>query len=281
VRFEEIGLDDGEGVTGFLRVPVVVFGAGAWAGSVSAGAVAGCCGDGAGQGVAWLIGVVCAVGAGQVGAEVGAGQAQDGGEGDLVGVDAVEGGVRGQVAKNVVDDQKCPDLLTDELRAAGTQYGPGSAQRLLQSQVRYFNLPSFRIQRGQGCGIDGTDLLRRALVDLLPEDSVIEAARRIRGLGVKVGIFSNSLGLEPYNPYESWKLEENYDTVLISEHYHMRKPDPEIYAIMLDLMQLPAEDCVFVDDTAHNLPPAERLGMTVILATNPAATITQLREFFG
>jgi putative hydrolase of the HAD superfamily len=130
-------------------------------------------------------------------------------------------------------------------------------------------------------GTDSRDLLRRALLDLAPEPSVIEAARQLRESGVKVGILTNSLGLEPYDPYEPWHLDENFDAVLISEHYRMRKPDTEIYTIMLDLLQLPAHDCVFVDDTPRNLPPAEQLGMAVILAAEPASTVAQIQELFG
>ncbi|MDJ0344991.1 protein-L-isoaspartate(D-aspartate) O-methyltransferase [Streptomyces sp. H10-C2] len=48
-------------------------------------------------------------------------------------------------------------------------------------------------------GIDGTDLLGRVLVDLHPEASVIAAARAARAAGIKVGILSNSLGMEPYD----------------------------------------------------------------------------------
>ncbi|HEV2639302.1 MAG TPA: HAD-IA family hydrolase [Actinocrinis sp.] len=133
---------------------------------------------------------------------------------------------------------------------------------------------------GELLGIDGADLLRRALADLAPEPSVIEAAGRLRAAGVRVGILSNSTGLDPFNPYLPWRLEENFDAVLISEHYRMRKPDLEIYTTMLGLMGLPAEECVFVDDTRHNLPPAQSLGMAVILAADPEATVARLAELF-
>lgn len=61
----------------------------------------------------------------------------------------------------------------------------------------------------------------------------------------------------------------------------MRKPDPELYRIMLGLMDLPGEACVFVDDTARNLPPAEELGIAAILAENPADTIAQMEAVLG
>ncbi|MBO3741754.1 HAD-IA family hydrolase [Actinoplanes flavus] len=130
-------------------------------------------------------------------------------------------------------------------------------------------------------GIDGTNLLGRVLEDLHPEPTVIAAAQAARAAGIRVGIFSNSLGTAPYDVYAGYDLDRLYDAVLISEHYNMRKPDPAIYTIILDLMRLPGEACVFVDDTARNLVPAEGLGIVTILATDPADTIAQMEAQFG
>jgi putative hydrolase of the HAD superfamily len=130
-------------------------------------------------------------------------------------------------------------------------------------------------------GIDGTDLLARVLEDLRPEPMMIAAARTARAAGIKVGIFSNSLGSGPHDVYAGYDLATNYDVTLISEDYKLRKPDPEIYALMLDLMRLPAESCVFVDDTPHNLPPAEALGIATVLAREPSATLAQLELLLG
>jgi len=69
--------------------------------------------------------------------------------------------------------------------------------------------------------------------------------------------------------------------VLISEDYKLRKPDAELYTAMLGLMELPGEACVFVDDTARNLPPAEALGVTTILAKDPADTIARMEATLG
>jgi putative hydrolase of the HAD superfamily len=134
---------------------------------------------------------------------------------------------------------------------------------------------------GEILGIDGTNLLERVLADLHPEPSVIAAAQAARAAGVKVGILSNSLGMQPCDPYAPYDLAANYDAVLISEHYRMRKPDPEIYKIILDLMDMPGEACVFVDDTVRNLPPAAELGIATVLAVDPANTIRQIEDLFG
>jgi putative hydrolase of the HAD superfamily len=134
---------------------------------------------------------------------------------------------------------------------------------------------------GELLGVDGENLLGRALEQLRPEPSLIAAARAAREAGIRVGIFSNSLGLEPCDPYQGYDLEANYDAVLISEHHRARKPDPQLYLTMLELMELPGEVCVFVDDSAHNLPPAQELGIATVHAVAPAETVRQLEALLG
>ena len=137
-------------------------------------------------------------------------------------------------------------------------------------------------QMGAVLDIDGEDLLRRVLADLRPEPQMIAAAQAARAAGVLVGIFTNSLGLEPYDIYEGYDIHTAYDAVLISEHYRARKPDPELYPVMLDKMGLPGSQCVFVDDTARNLVPFEEFGVAKVLAQDdPAATVAQVEALLG
>ncbi|MEW1633514.1 HAD family phosphatase [Streptomyces sp. NPDC093801] len=127
-------------------------------------------------------------------------------------------------------------------------------------------------------GIDGANLMGRALATLSPEKRVVDAARQIREAGLKTAILSNSMGLAPFNPYAPWDLDANHDVVVLSEHHRMRKPEPEIYQLTLDQLGLPAARCIFVDDSAANLAPAQDLGMTTIHATNPEHTVGELRR---
>ncbi|MFV8132983.1 HAD-IA family hydrolase [Streptomyces syringium] len=130
-------------------------------------------------------------------------------------------------------------------------------------------------------GVDPVNLLGRALADLRPEPTLTGAARAARRAGVRVGVLSNSLGYEPYDPYAGYELDTSYDAVLLSGRYRMRKPDPGLYTIMLGLMELPAEACVFVDDSARNLTPAQELGMAVVRAAEPAATVAAIETVLG
>lgn len=123
-------------------------------------------------------------------------------------------------------------------------------------------------------GIDPTDLMRRALANLHPEPQIVASAKRARAAGIKVAMLSNSFGLEPYNPYEDRGLwTDFFDAVILSEVEGVRKPSPLIYEQALAALDLTGPQCLFVDDYAPNLPPAELLGIrTVHHTTDPTAT---------
>lgn len=129
---------------------------------------------------------------------------------------------------------------------------------------------------GKILGIDPTDLMRRALANLRPEAAIVNAARRAREAGIKVAMLSNSFGLEPFNPYAALGMLDGFDAVILSEQEQVRKPSPVIYQRTLDALELNGPECVFVDDHAQNLPPAEALGIMTIHHTDPDATARQL-----
>jgi putative hydrolase of the HAD superfamily len=119
------------------------------------------------------------------------------------------------------------------------------------------------------------------VADLHAEPFVTAAVAELRSRGVKVAVLSNSWGSTPFDPYARFRLHEHYDTVVISDRVGLRKPDPEIFALVLQRLNLPGEQCVFVDDVARYLPSAEALGMATIHATDPAATVAELYRMFG
>ncbi|MFB6725569.1 HAD family hydrolase [Kribbella sp. NPDC056345] len=129
-------------------------------------------------------------------------------------------------------------------------------------------------------GIDPTDLMRRALANLQPEPLIVGVAERARAAGIKIALLSNSFGLDPYNPYEDKGLwTDFFDAVVVSELEGVRKPSPLIYERALTALDLPGQQCIYVDDMASNLPPAELLGIrTVLHTTDPTATALQLES---
>ena len=134
---------------------------------------------------------------------------------------------------------------------------------------------------GAMLGVSPEGLMGRIFGDLQPEPLIINAAAAARRAGIKVGILSNSVGLAPWDLYEGYELDRLYDVVVISEHHLLRKPDPELFEITLKLMDLPAGECVFVDDTVAYTEAAEKLGITGVHNQNPTQTVAALSALFG
>ncbi|MFC9627464.1 HAD-IA family hydrolase [Streptomyces sp. NPDC056930] len=134
---------------------------------------------------------------------------------------------------------------------------------------------------GRLLGIPPDNLMGRIFADLRPETSVIAAAAAARRAGVKVGVLSNSAGLTPWNLYDGYEVENLYDAVVLSEVHGTRKPEPEIFRLVLKELGLTAEECVFVDDTEQYLPPAAELGFATVHAVEPARTVTALETLLG
>ncbi|GAA1219240.1 HAD-IA family hydrolase [Kitasatospora nipponensis] len=134
---------------------------------------------------------------------------------------------------------------------------------------------------GQMLGVSPDGLMGRIFGDLRPEPRLIDAAAAARRAGIKVGILSNSVGLSPWDLYDGYELERLYDVVVISEHHLMRKPDRELFEITLKLMDLPAEECIFVDDTEAYVKAAEQLGLAGVHNVDPARTVATLSDLLG
>ena len=129
-------------------------------------------------------------------------------------------------------------------------------------------------------GVDAENLLDRlfaggaASLDVAMHDAV----ERFRDAGVRTGLLSNSWGPDRY---DRSRWDAMFDAVVLSCDHGVRKPDPAIYEIALAAIDLPASECVFVDDIGGNLKPAKSLGMTTVKHTDAATTIAELESIFG
>jgi putative hydrolase of the HAD superfamily len=76
-------------------------------------------------------------------------------------------------------------------------------------------------------------------------------------------------------------VDDVFELVVDSAFVGMRKPEPQIYALTLERLGLPAEACAFVDDLEINVDAARSLGMAGIVHRDTAATVTKLDELLG
>ena len=95
---------------------------------------------------------------------------------------------------------------------------------------------------------------------------------------MRTGLVSNSWGSRRY-PHEL--IAELFDGVVISGDEGFRKPDPRMYELGAERINVAPGDCIFVDDLEFNLDPARELGMAVVHHTAAADTLTQLDRLLG
>jgi putative hydrolase of the HAD superfamily len=80
--------------------------------------------------------------------------------------------------------------------------------------------------------------------------------------GLKFGLISNEgQGITEYR-MTAFGLREVADFIVVSHCVHMRKPDKQIWQLALDLAQVTAEECLYVDDREMFVKVAASMGFT-------------------
>jgi putative hydrolase of the HAD superfamily len=132
---------------------------------------------------------------------------------------------------------------------------------------------------GRRLGLRDPDgLIDSMFAGMKPVPEMVDAIREIRGAGVLTGLVSNSWSTDHY---DRELLSRLFDTAVISAEVHLHKPQPEIYRLAADRLEVEPAECVFVDDLRENCDGAEAVGMTAIRHRNPPETIARLAELTG
>lgn len=69
-----------------------------------------------------------------------------------------------------------------------------------------------------------------------------------------------------------------FDGIVLSGEVKVNKPDPRIYALLLDKIDRPARECLFIDDSEANVSAAARLGFETIRFESPEQLEGELRR---
>ncbi|MFN5106727.1 MAG: HAD-IA family hydrolase, partial [Bradyrhizobium sp.] len=129
----------------------------------------------------------------------------------------------------------------------------------------------------------GKDVLPLLSGDLRPE--MVEALKRIKAK-FKTGCITNNLPSNAIGSHSGRTLYVAevmalFDHVIESAKIGLRKPDPRIYRMMLETLQVNPGNCVYLDDLGVNLKPAREMGMTTIKVANAAQAISELEAATG
>lgn len=128
--------------------------------------------------------------------------------------------------------------------------------------------------RAQGHELPPGQLRHRLFAGVRPVEEMWELVGRV-GASVRTGLLSNSWGRAEY-PDD--RLTSHFDVVVVSGEVGLRKPDPAIYRLAADRLEVAPEACVFVDDLQRNVEAAEEVGMVGVHHREPAETARRLSE---
>jgi HAD superfamily hydrolase (TIGR01509 family) len=69
--------------------------------------------------------------------------------------------------------------------------------------------------------------------------------------------------------------------MIISAEVHLVKPDPRIFHLTLQRLQVRPAEAVFVDDMAENVEAAAREGLVAILYLDLSQTLDELKRILA
>ena len=116
---------------------------------------------------------------------------------------------------------------------------------------------------------------------LQPFPDMLELFRHLkREYGIKIGILSNESREFAIDRFKKIPVQDFVDYFLVSSFVGMRKPNPEIYELALDLLQIPIEKVIYVDDRAPFTEFATTLGIKSICHSDKQATEKAFISFF-
>ena len=108
------------------------------------------------------------------------------------------------------------------------------------------------------------------------DHEIVEFLRSIK-TKYKTGLISNAWsGLRNYIMRE--KFDDAFHHMVISAEVGVAKPDPKIYLIALEQLQVQPKEAIFVDDFIENIEACEKLGMKGIYFKDSKAALQQLKQ---
>src|SRR5262249_56281419 len=119
-----------------------------------------------------------------------------------------------------------------------------------------------------GVTLDAREMRRRVAGVTVPRPAMLEAIRRLRAGGLKVGALTNNWITEGEED-GSGALRALFDVFVESIAVGLRKPDPRIFELVCRELDVTPAEAVFLDDIGINLKTARALGMTTIKVDDP------------
>ena len=164
-------------------------------------------------------------------------------------------------------------------------YGPNGAPNPVHalergecSDAEFEQQLAAQLLRVDGGSVLAEGLLQRMFAASVQIPAMYDLIRGVRAAGLRTALLSNSWGDTGYPRADFPHL---FDAVVISSECGMRKPEEEIFLHAADLLGLPPEQCIFIDDIEANITAAQALGMTGVHHVEAAQTVAEVEDLLG
>ncbi len=92
---------------------------------------------------------------------------------------------------------------------------------------------------------------------------LLEYIRRLRPR-YKVGLLSNAWDDLRQTMHQRWNIDGLFDVMIISAEVKLLKPDPRVFRLAMERLQVQPGEAVFIDDVMENVEAARKEGLVAI-----------------
>jgi len=172
-----------------------------------------------------------------------------------------------------------PENVINRAVVAAGERGAWARLERGELTVEAFYAPFETDCRAHGLEVSGPRVMEYIAGAGVARPRMVEAIRRIRARGLRVGALTNNWAKETPDPPHP--LRELFHVFVESRAVGMRKPDPRIYQLVCRELGVEPTATAFLDDIGRNLKSARALGMTTIKVDAPEAALRELGALLG
>lgn len=104
-----------------------------------------------------------------------------------------------------------------------------------------------------------------------------EIIHKLKAAGYRLALLSN-MSENSASTIRNKGFYDAFNPVILSCDIGVKKPDPQAYLHLLTALQVPAENCIFIDDKAKNVDAAKALHMDGIIYVSVEELVKELQK---
>lgn len=174
--------------------------------------------------------------------------------------------------------------ISDETRIRIFSHGESPWSRFERSEITTdgFIAEFDAIISENGVAIRGGQFMQWFFQGFEPRPEMLAVVRHLRGR-VRLGCITNNVARDEPDERRTAGLDIQslFDVVIESSRVGLRKPDPRIYHMTCERLEVAPHEAVFLDDIGSNLKAARALGMTTIKVDETTSAIDELETALG